>query len=126
MNIIQIVIFFNVFDVQVFVVFVMMYFGFEEVMFVEGFVFLQYLGFVLNVIFFEIGFVMFCFQEIVGFVGQGMFFVFVVDDIDGEFVCIFGVGVWVVMLLEIELWGECYCQFVDFNGFVWQFVQWVF
>jgi uncharacterized glyoxalase superfamily protein PhnB len=56
---------------------------------------------------------------------DGLLIVFVVDDIDREYMRIQTEGVPITTAIETEPWGERFFQVTDPNGVVIQLVQWV-
>lgn len=116
----------NVPDVDASARFATTHLGFTEAMSADGFVSLQHpTSAELNLIFLRTGLPTFKPQRIAGSAGRGLLLVFVVDDLDAEYVRMAEAGAEVVTPPETEPWGERFCQFVDGNGIVWQLVQWV-
>nr|WP_322712271.1 VOC family protein [Nostoc sp. ChiSLP03a] len=56
---------------------------------------------------------------------DGLLIVFVVDDIDREYMRIQSEGVPITTAIKTEPWGERFFQVTDPNGVVIQLVQWV-
>ena len=56
---------------------------------------------------------------------DGLLVVFVVDDVDGEYLRLQEEGVSITTPIETEPWGERFFQVTDPNGVTIQLVQWI-
>lgn len=115
----------NVADEQASAAFLRDHFGFVEEMRADGFVSLTRTDAGFNVIFLRAGLSTFKPASMAGHVADGLLLVFVVDDIDAEYVRLTDAGVEFTTPIETEPWGERYFQVTDPNGVVIQLVQWV-
>ncbi|MFI6167411.1 VOC family protein [Nocardia sp. NPDC051052] len=125
MNITASAISLNVTDPQASAKFLIDHLGFTEKMSADGFVSLDRPDAGLNVIYLRTGLATFKPATAAGSAGEGLLVVFVVDDIDAEYVRLQGEGVSIVTPIETEEWGERYFQMRDPNGIIVQLVQWV-
>lgn len=125
MNITASAISLNVADPQASAKFLIDHLGFTEKMSADGFVSLDRPDAGLNVIYLRTGLKSFKPKSAAGSAGEGLLVVFVVDDIDAEYVRLQGEGVSIVTPIETEEWGERYFQMSDPNGIIVQLVQWV-
>lgn len=115
----------NVDDVTASATFIKQHFGFCEQMSAEGFVSLSKQDVAFNVIFLKTGLESFKPTHMRGHQVDGLLIVFVVDDIDGEYVRLQAQGVPIITPIETEPWGERFFQVTDSNGVIIQLVQWV-
>ncbi|BDT89523.1 VOC family protein [Nocardia cyriacigeorgica] len=115
----------NVADPQASAKFVTDHLGFTEKMSADGFVSLARDDAGMNLIYLRTGLKSFKPASAVGSAGEGLLVVFVVDDIDTEYVRLKSEGVPIVTPIETEEWGERYFQMADPNGILYQLVQWV-
>ncbi|MFI6045906.1 VOC family protein [Nocardia sp. NPDC051321] len=125
MNITASAISLNVTDPQASAKFLIDHLGFTEKMSADGFVSLDRPDAGMNVIYLRTGLETFKPESAAGSAGEGLLVVFVVDDIDAEYVRLRGEGVSIVTPIETEEWGERYFQMRDPNGIIVQLVQWV-
>jgi predicted enzyme related to lactoylglutathione lyase len=115
----------NVDDVTASATFVKQHFGFSEDMSADGFVSLSRKDAGFNLIFLRAGLESFKPTQMRGHRADGLLIVFVVDDIDGEYVRLQAEGVPITTPIETESWGERFFQITDPNGVVIQLVQWI-
>ncbi|NUS45958.1 MAG: glyoxalase [Mycobacteriaceae bacterium] len=115
----------NVADPQASAAFAVEHFGFTEAMSADGFISLEREDAGFNLIYLRTGLPTFKPAQIAGSAGQGLLVVFVVDDIDAEYLRLQQEGVPIATPIETEEWGERYFQTVDPNGIVIQLVQWM-
>ena len=115
----------NVPDEQASATFLRDHFGFVEEMSADGFVSLTRPDAGFNVIFLRTGLPTFKPAFMAGHVADGLLLVFVVDDIDTEYVRLADAGLAFATPIETEPWGERYFQVADPNGVVIQLVQWI-
>ncbi|CCF65828.1 glyoxalase [Nocardia cyriacigeorgica] len=115
----------NVADPQASAKFVTDHLGFTEKMSADGFVSLARDDAGMNLIYLRTGLKSFKPASAAGSAGEGLLVVFVVDDIDTEYVRLQSEGVPIVTPIETEEWGERYFQMADPNGILYQLVQWV-
>lgn len=115
----------NVADPQASAKFVTDHLGFTEKMSADGFVSLARDDAGMNLIYLRTGLKSFKPASAAGSAGEGLLVVFVVDDIDTEYVRLKSEGVPIVTPIETEEWGERYFQMADPNGILYQLVQWV-
>ncbi|MBD0301237.1 MAG: VOC family protein [Tolypothrix sp. T3-bin4] len=101
------------------------HFGFHEEMSAEGFISLSRSDAGFNLIFLQTGLASFKPIHMRGHRADGLLVVFVVDDIDREYVRVQSEGVPITTAIETEPWGERFFQVTDPNGVVIQLVQWV-
>lgn len=100
------------------------HFGFAEEMAADGFVALGRPDAGFNVVFLRLGLATFKPERLRGRRADGLLVVFVVDDIDAEYVRLQSEGVRFTTPIETEPWGERYFQVTDPNGVVIQLAQW--
>ncbi len=79
----------------------------------------------MNVIYLRTGLTTFKPEHLRGRHADGLLLVFVVDDVDAEYVRLEAEGVEFTTPIETEPWGERYFQVSDPNGIVIQLVTWV-
>jgi uncharacterized glyoxalase superfamily protein PhnB len=115
----------NVEDVTASATFVKQHFGFNEEMSAKGFVSLSKQDAGFNLIFLRTGLETFKPSFMRGHRANGLLIVFVVDDIDTEYVRLKTEGVMITTPIETEPWGERFFQVTDPNGVVIQRVQWM-
>ncbi|CBN55424.1 MULTISPECIES: VOC family protein [Kamptonema] len=115
----------NVDDVTASATFVKQHFGFSEDMSADGFVSLSRKDAGFNLIFLRTGLESFKPTQMRGHRADGLLVVFVVDDIDGEYVRLQAEGVAIATPIETEPWGERFFQVADPNGVIIQLVQWI-
>jgi catechol 2,3-dioxygenase-like lactoylglutathione lyase family enzyme len=115
----------NVDDVEPSARFLQRHFGFEEEMAADGFASLARADAGFNVVFLRTGLETFEPARLVGRRADGLLLVFVVDDIDSEYVRLQDEGVEITTALQTEAWGERFFQVTDPNGVTYQLVQWV-
>lgn len=115
----------NVADEQASADFLRDHFDFVEEMRANGFISLTRPDAGFNVIFLRAGLSTFKPASMAGHVADGLLLVFVVDDIDAEYVRLTDAGVEFTTPIETEPWGERFFQVTDPNGVVIQLVQWV-
>lgn len=115
----------NVDDVTAAATFVKQHFGFSEDMSADGFVSLSRQDAGFNLIFLRTGLKSFKPFYMQGHRADGLLIVFVVDDINREYVRLQAEGVAISTPIETEPWGERFFQVKDPNGIVIQLVQWI-
>jgi uncharacterized glyoxalase superfamily protein PhnB len=115
----------NVDDVTASGTFVKQHFGFCEDMSSDGFMSLSRQDAGFNLIFLRAGLESFKPIHMRGHQADGLLIVFVVDDIDGEYLRLQAEGVPIVTPIETEPWGERFFQVKDPNGVIIQLVQWI-
>jgi predicted enzyme related to lactoylglutathione lyase len=115
----------NVDDVTASTNFFEQHFGFSEEMAAEGFVSLSRPDAGFNLIFLQTGLKTFKPIQMRGHRADGLLIVFVVDDIEQEYLRLQSVGVTITTAIETEDWGERFFQVTDPNGVVIQLVQWI-
>lgn len=115
----------NVDDVTASATFVKQHFGFSEDMSADGFVSLSRQDAGFNLIFLRTGLKSFKPSYMQGHRADGLLIVFVVDDINREYVRLQAEGVAIATPIETEPWGERFFQVKDPNGIVIQLVQWI-
>jgi uncharacterized glyoxalase superfamily protein PhnB len=115
----------NVDDVTAAATFVKQHFGFSEDMSADGFVSLSRQDAGFNLIFLRTGLKSFKPSYMQGHRADGLLIVFVVDDINREYVRLQAEGVAIATPIETEPWGERFFQVKDPNGIVIQLVQWI-
>jgi catechol 2,3-dioxygenase-like lactoylglutathione lyase family enzyme len=115
----------NVDDVAASAAFAKQHFGFSEDMAADGFVSLSRPDAGFNLIFLRTGLETFKPARMRGHRADGLLVVFVVDDVDGEYVRLQAEGVPITTPIETESWGERYFQVTDPNGVTIQLVQWI-
>ena len=115
----------NVDDVAASASFAKRHFGFTEEMSADGFVSLSREDAGFNLIFLRTSLATFKPERLRGRRADGVLVVFVVDDVDGEYVRLQDEGVPVTTEIETEPWGERFFQVTDPNGVTIQLVQWV-
>jgi catechol 2,3-dioxygenase-like lactoylglutathione lyase family enzyme len=115
----------NVDDVAASAAFASRHLGFREDMAADGFVSLSREDAGFNLIFLRTGLATFKPERLRGHRADGLLVVFVVDDVDGEYLRLQPEGVSITTPIETEPWGERYFQVTDPNGVVFQLVQWV-
>jgi len=115
----------NVPDEQASAEFLRRHLGFETEMAADGFVSLSRPDAGFNVVFLRTGLTTFKPESMAGRRADGLLLVFVVDDVDAEYVRLQGEGVAITTPIETEPWGERYFQVTDPNGVVIQLVQWL-
>ncbi|MBD2254619.1 VOC family protein [Nostoc parmelioides] len=115
----------NVDDVTASANFFEQHFGFREEMSAEGFISLSRPDAGFNLIFLQTGLKTFKPIQMRGHRADGLLIVFVVDDIDQEYLRLQSVGVTITTAIETEDWGERFFQVTDPNGVVIQLVQWI-
>lgn len=101
------------------------HFGFVEEMADDGFVSLRRDDAGFNIVFLRTGKESFRPASHAASAKDGLLIVFVVDDIDVEWVRLSKTDIPVATPIETEPWGERYFQVLDPNGVVIQLVQWV-
>jgi len=114
----------NVDDVDASASWVEQHLGFGRQMEADGFASLRHPDAALNLIFLRTGIETFKPASVAGR-ADGLLVVFVVDDVDAEYLRLKAEGATVVTSVETEPWGERYFQVADPNGVVYQLVQWV-
>ena len=115
----------NVDDVAASAAFARDHFGFGEDMAADGFVSLSRADAGFNLIFLRTGLATFKPERLRGRRADGLLVVFVVDDVDAEYLRLQDEGVPITTPIETEAWGERYFQVTDPNGVTIQLVQWV-
>jgi predicted enzyme related to lactoylglutathione lyase len=115
----------NVSDVTASATFVKQHFGFNEDMSAEGFVSLSRQDAGFNLIFLQTGLESFKPTQMRGHRADGLLIVFVVNDINSEYVRLQAEGITITTPIETEPWGERFFQVTDPNGIVFQLVQWM-
>ena len=115
----------NLDDVMASAAFATEHFGFREEMAADGFVSLAREDAGFNLIFLRTGLATFKPERLRGRQADGLLVVFVVEDIDGEYVRLQQEGVPITTPIETEPWGERFFQVTDPNGVTFQLVQWV-
>ena len=115
----------NVDDVTASAAFAKKHFGFRGEMAADGFVSLAREDAGFNLIFLRTGLATFKPERLRGRQADGLLVVFVVEDIDGEYVRLQQEGVPITTPIETEPWGERFFQVTDPNGVTFQLVQWV-
>ncbi len=115
----------NVDDVAASAAFAKDHFGFSEDMAADGFVSLSREDAGFNLIFLRTGLATFKPEGLRGRRADGLLIVFVVDDVDGEYVRLQEEGVSITTPIETEPWGERFFQVADPNGVIIQLVQWI-
>ena len=115
----------NVDDVAASAAFARDHFGFGEDMAADGFVSLSRADAGFNLIFLRTGLATFKPERLRGRRADGLLVVFVVDDVDAEYLRLQDEGVPITTPIETEAWGERYFQVTDPNGVTMQLVQWV-
>jgi len=115
----------NVPDERASAEFLIRHFGFAEEMATDGFVSLTRPDMGMNVIYLRTGLTTFKPERLRGRHADGLLLVFVVDDVDAEYVRLEAEGVEFTTAIETEPWGERYFQVSDPNGIVIQLVTWV-
>ncbi|MCC5604260.1 VOC family protein [Nostoc favosum] len=115
----------NVDDVTASATFIKQHFAFHEEMSAEGFISLSRPDASFNLIFLQTGLETFKPIHMRGHRADGLLIVFVVDDIDREYIRIQSEGVPITTAIETEPWGERFFQVTDPNGVVIQLVQWI-
>jgi catechol 2,3-dioxygenase-like lactoylglutathione lyase family enzyme len=115
----------NVPDVATSAAFIKKHFGFREDMAADGFVSLSREDAGFNLIFLRTGLATFKPERLRGRRADGLLVVFVVDDVDGEYLRLQAEGVAITTPIETEPWGERFFQVTDPNGVTLQLVQWV-
>ena len=115
----------NVDDVTASAAFAKDHFGFSEDMAADGFVSLSRADAGFNLIFLRTGLASFKPESLRGRRADGLLVVFVVDDVDGEYLRLQEEGVSITTPIETEPWGERFFQVTDPNGVTIQLVQWI-
>jgi predicted enzyme related to lactoylglutathione lyase len=115
----------NVQDEQASAEFLKRHLGFKTEMAADGFVSLTRPDAGYNVVFLRTGLATFKPESLAGHRADGLLLVFVVDDVDAEYVRLQAEGVAITTPIETEPWGERYFQVTDPNGVVIQLVQWL-
>ena len=115
----------NVDDVTASAAFAKDHFGFSEEMAADGFVSLSREDAGFNLIFLRTGLATFKPERLRGRRADGLLVVFVVDDVDAEYVRLQAAGVAITTPIETEPWGERFFQVTDPNGVTFQLVQWI-
>ena len=115
----------NVDDVTASATFAKNHFGFSEDLAADGFVSLSREDAGFNLIFLHTGLATFKPERLRGRRADGLLVVFVVDDIDGEYVRLQAEGIAITTPIETEPWGERFFQVTDPNGVTLQLVQWI-
>lgn len=115
----------NVDDVTASARFAKDHFGFSEDLAADGFVSLSREDAGFNLIFLRIGLATFKPERLRGRRADGLLIVFVVDDIDTEYIRLQAEGVAITTPIETEPWGERFFQVTDPNGVTIQLVQWI-
>jgi len=115
----------NVDDVTASAAFVKDHFGFTEDMADDGFVSLSRQDARFNLIFLRTGLATFKPERLRDRRADGLLIVFVVEDIDDEYVRLQQEGVVITTAIETEPWGERFFQVTDPNGVTIQLVQWI-
>ena len=115
----------NVDDVTASAAFVKHHFGFTEDMADDGFVSLSRQDAGFNLIFLRTGLATFKPERLRDRRADGLLIVFVVEDIDDEYVRLQQEGVVITTAIETEPWGERFFQVTDPNGVTIQLVQWI-
>ena len=115
----------NVDDVAASASFATKHFGFHEEMAADGFVSLAREDAGFNLIFLRTGLATFKPERLRGRRADGLLVVFVVDDVDGEYLRLQEEGVSITTAIETEPWGERFFQVTDPNGVTIQLVQWI-
>lgn len=115
----------NVADVAASAGFATKHFGFTEDMADDGFVSLSRPDAGFNLIFLRTGLATFKPERLRGRPADGLLVVFVVDQIDDEYLRLQAEGVPITTPIETEPWGERYFQVTDPNGVTLQLVQWI-
>ncbi len=115
----------NVDDVPASATFVKRHFGFTEDMADAGFVSLSRQDAGFNLIFLRTGLATFKPERLRDRRADGLLIVFVVEDIDDEYVRLQQEGVVITTAIETEPWGERFFQVTDPNGVTIQLVQWI-
>ncbi|BCL39972.1 VOC family protein [Nostoc sp. MS1] len=115
----------NVDDVTASANFFEQHFGFSKEMAAEGFVSLSRADAGFNLIFLQTGLKSFKPIHMRGHRADGLLIVFVVNDIEREYLRLQSVGVTITTPIETEDWGERFFQVADPNGVVIQLVQWI-
>jgi len=99
--------------------------GFIEDMAYDGFVSLSKQDAGFNLIYLRTGLESFKPDSMRGRHADGLLVVFVVENIDEEYMRLQREGVVITTPIETEPWGERYFQVTDPNGVVIQLVQWM-
>ena len=115
----------NVDDVAASAAFAKDHFGFREDMAADGFVSLSREDAGFNLIFLRTGLATFKPERLRGRRADGLLVVFVVDDIDAEYLRLQEEDVAITTPIETERWGERFFQVTDPNGVTIQLVQWI-
>lgn len=115
----------NVDDVTASAAFVKDHFAFTEDMSDDGFVSLSRQDAGFNLIFLRTGLATFKPERLRDRRVDGLLIVFVVEDIDDEYVRLQQEGVVITTAIETEPWGERFFQVTDPNGVTIQLVQWI-
>ena len=115
----------NVSDERTSAAFLVRHFGFTEEMAATGSSRCRDPTSGMNVIYLRTGLPTFKPEHLRGRHADGLLLVFVVDDVDAEYVRLEAEGVEFTTPIETEPWGERYFQVSDPNGIVIQLVTWV-
>ena len=99
--------------------------GFTEDMADDGFVSLSKQDAGFNLIYLRTGLESFKPESMRGRHADGLLVVFLVDNIDEEYMRLQREGVQITTPIQTEAWGERFFQVTDPNGVVVQLVQWM-